>query len=230
MSQAEANNGVDWSRIDDVLLDMDGTLLDRHFDNFFFEEELPRRYAALHGLDVAEATQRLLALYRAVEGELNWTDLHYWTRILGLDVVALHKEFEHLITFHPDAMAFLEYLRTHGKRVFLVTNAHEAGLAIKLARTGLDRHVDRIVSAFEIGCLKMRPEFWPTCQHLIGFEPSRSLYVDDDEACLVAAHEHGIRELRHRSKSSSRLPPQPSRRYRSIETFAVLMGPDSSLA
>jgi putative hydrolase of the HAD superfamily len=34
---------LDWDRIDDVLLDMDGTLLDRHFDNFFFEEELPRR-------------------------------------------------------------------------------------------------------------------------------------------------------------------------------------------
>ena len=41
---------LNWNEIDDVLLDMDGTLLDRHFDNFFFEEELPRRYAALHGL------------------------------------------------------------------------------------------------------------------------------------------------------------------------------------
>jgi hypothetical protein len=29
------HQSVDWSRIDDVLLDMDGTLLDRHFDNFF---------------------------------------------------------------------------------------------------------------------------------------------------------------------------------------------------
>ena len=40
----------DWSQIDDVLLDMDGTLLYRHFDNFFFEEELPPRYAALQSL------------------------------------------------------------------------------------------------------------------------------------------------------------------------------------
>ena len=31
-------NGFDWHQVDDVLLDMDGTLLDRHFDNFFFEE------------------------------------------------------------------------------------------------------------------------------------------------------------------------------------------------
>ena len=41
---------LNWDRIDDVLLDMDGTLLDRHFDNFFFEEELPRRYATAQGL------------------------------------------------------------------------------------------------------------------------------------------------------------------------------------
>jgi 5'-nucleotidase len=34
---------LNWNEIDEVLLDMDGTLLDRHFDNFFFEEELPRR-------------------------------------------------------------------------------------------------------------------------------------------------------------------------------------------
>ena len=27
---------IDWNQVDDVLLDMDGTLLDRHFDNFFF--------------------------------------------------------------------------------------------------------------------------------------------------------------------------------------------------
>jgi putative hydrolase of the HAD superfamily len=48
MTQSSAHSAqhlLDWGRIDDVLLDMDGTLLDRHFDNFFFEEELPRRYA-----------------------------------------------------------------------------------------------------------------------------------------------------------------------------------------
>jgi putative hydrolase of the HAD superfamily len=113
-----------WNDVDDVLLDMDGTLLDRHFDNFFFEEELPRRYAAKQGLEFEEARDRLLVLYRAVEGELDWTDLHYWTRVLEIDVVALTKEFAHLITFHPDALDFLGHLRALGKRVHLVTIAH----------------------------------------------------------------------------------------------------------
>lgn len=218
-------NGFRLEQVDDVLLDMDGTLLDRHFDNFFFEEELPRRYAALHGLTVEEACTRLLTMYRSVEGELAWTDLHYWTRTLKIDVVALTKEFEHLIAFHPDAVEFLAHLRARGKRVHVVTNAHEAGLAIKVAKTGMDRYVDRIVNAFEVGCLKMRPEFWPVCQRLLGFDPSRSLYIDDDEACLAAAHHYGIGYVLHRSQSSSRLPPQPSSRYPSIDSFRSLISP-----
>lgn len=219
-----APHPFDWFGVDDVLLDMDGTLLDRHFDNFFFEEELPRRYAGKHGLPFEGALEKLLGLYRSVEGELDWTDLHYWTRLLDIDLVALTKEFDHLIAFHPDAVGFLDYLRTKGKRIHVVTNAHASGIAIKVARTGVDRHVHRIVNAFEIGYLKMRPEYWPTCRDLIGFDPARSLYIDDDESCLAAAQAFGIGHIVHRSKSSSQLPPQPSARYRSIETFHVLMG------
>ena len=44
-----------WSDIDTVLLDMDGTLLDLHFDNHFWLEHLPQRYAELHGVSRAMA-------------------------------------------------------------------------------------------------------------------------------------------------------------------------------
>ena len=213
---------VDWSQIDDVLLDMDGTLLDRHFDNFFFEEELPRRYALLHGLELAESRDRLMAMYRSVEGELAWTDLHYWTQRVGIDVVALTKELDHMIGFLLGAEEFLLHLRQLGKRVTIVTNAHESGVAIKVAKTGLDRHVDRIVNAFEVGYLKMRPEYWPSCQRLLGFDPTRSLYMDDDEGSLVAAKEFGVAYLIHSAKSSSQLPPAPLTQFVSVTGFSPL--------
>jgi putative hydrolase of the HAD superfamily len=214
---------VDWSRVDDVLLDMDGTLLDRHFDNFFFEEELPRRYAAIRGLRFEAARDQLMSMYRSVEGELRWTDLRYWTKQVGLDVVALTKELDHMIGFLPGAEAFLKHLHREGKRVTIVTNAHDSGVAIKVAKTAVDRYVDRIVNAFEVGYLKMRPEYWPSCQRLVGFRPARSLYVDDDEACLTAAKEFGIAHLVHSAKSSSRLPPHPSSQFVSIEHFSAIM-------
>ena len=100
-------HAVNWNEIDDVLLDMDGTLLDRHFDNFFFEEELPRRYAALHNLTFEDSRDRLMAMYQSVEGELAWTDLHYWTKRVGIDVVALHSELDHMIGFLPGSRRFL---------------------------------------------------------------------------------------------------------------------------
>ena len=212
-----------WSDIDDVLLDMDGTILDRHFDNFFFEEELPRRYAKQKGLTFESARERLLTLYRSVEGELDWSDLTYWKRVLDIDVVALTEELDCMIDFLPGAMEFLDHLGRVGKRVSILTNAHPSGTAIKVAKTGLDRHVDRIVTAFDVGYLKMRKEYWPECQRLLGFNPSRSLYVDDDEACLAAAESHGIAQIFHSSKSSSQLPPHPSRRFRSIENLTALI-------
>jgi 5'-nucleotidase len=214
---------VDWNQIDDVLLDMDGTLLDRHFDNFFFEEELPRRYAAAQGLSFEAARDRLMTMYRSVEGELAWTDLHYWTNRVGIDVVTMHKELDYLIGFLPGAEAFLSELRAKGKRIIVLTNAHQAGVTVKSAKTGLDRYVDRIVDAFEVGYLKMRQEYWPACQQLVGFNPTRSLYVDDDESCLGAARRFGISGIVHSAKSSSQLPPAHSSSFASVELLSQLV-------
>ena len=204
-------------------MDMDGTLLDRHFDNFFFEEELPRRYANLHGLSFETSREQLMGMYRAVEGELAWTDLQYWSERVGLDVVAMHRELQHLIGFLPGAEDFLKAVRTKGKRITVLTNAHESGVAVKSAKTGLDRYVDRIVDAFEVGYLKMRSEYWPACRTLVGFDPGRSLYVDDDEACLAAAKQYGVAAIIHSAKSSSQLPPTPSARFTSVEHLPALL-------
>ena len=217
------HHAVDWSGIDDVLLDMDGTLLDRHFDNFFFEEELPRRYAKMKGLSFDASREELMAMYRSVEGELAWTDLHYWSNRVGIDVVAMHRELEHLIGYLPGAEEFLTAVRRKGKRLVVLTNAHRAGVAVKTAKTGLDRYVDRIVDAFEVGYLKMRTDYWPACRMLVGFDPGRSLYVDDDEACLVAASEYGIATIIHSAKSSSQLPAARSANFRSVEHLPALL-------
>ena len=40
----------DWWHVDTVLLDMDGTLLDLRFDNFFWREFVPLRFSEAHGI------------------------------------------------------------------------------------------------------------------------------------------------------------------------------------
>ena len=46
---------VDWQSLSVVLLDMDGTLLDLHFDNYFWMTYLPRAYARHKDLPEAKA-------------------------------------------------------------------------------------------------------------------------------------------------------------------------------
>lgn len=158
-------------------------------------------------------------------GELAWTDLDYWTEQVGIDVVALHKELDHLVGFLPSTETFLRDLKLLGRRVTILTNAHQAGVDVKIAKTGLDRHVDRIVTASEVGYLKMRPAYWPVCQQLVGFNPERALFIDDDEGCLAAAKQFGIAHLVHSAKSSSQLPPVPSASFRSVENLSTMKRP-----
>ena len=45
---------INWHDIDTVLLDLDGTLLDLHFDNYFWCQHLPLCYARRHGIALPE--------------------------------------------------------------------------------------------------------------------------------------------------------------------------------
>ena len=71
---------------------MDGTLLDLHFDTFFWLEHLPVRYAQLHSIDRDEARQWLHQRIRAEQGTLNWYCLDYWSEELDVDIKALKHE------------------------------------------------------------------------------------------------------------------------------------------
>ena len=128
-----------------------------------------------------------------------------------------------MIGFLPGAEAFLGELLRRGKRITILTNAHRAGVDVKTAKTGLDRQGDRIVGAFEVGYLKMRAGYWPTCQQLGGFGANRSLFVDDDGSCLDAAKGFGIVEIIHSAKSSSQLPPSFSTNFASVEELSRLV-------
>jgi HAD superfamily hydrolase (TIGR01509 family) len=214
---------IDWNDIDTVLLDMDGTLLDRHFDDHFWLEHVPKRYAAKHRLPVEAAKEKLYAMFRSQENTLNWTDLDYWSEQLGLDIPLLKQEVDHLIAVHPDVIEFLDFLRGEKKGVHLVTNAHGKTLSLKMKKTRLGSYFDTIVSAHDLGLPKEEVAFWGRLQEKIPFDPSRTLLGEDSETNLGTAAAYGIAHLIFISASSSALAPKASDRFLSVHTFGELL-------
>ncbi len=212
-----------WEEIEWVLLDMDGTLLDKHFDDYFWEEYLPKVYAEREGIPLEKAKDVLFKRYLEEEGTLNWTDLDYWSEEFGIDIPLLKREVEHLIKVHPYVIPFLEALREKGKRVYLVTNAHSKTLDLKMKKTRIGPYFDAIISAFDIGLPKERVEFWQRLQEMIGFDKERTLLVEDSEDNLESASRFGIRYLVYMALSSTKKPPTPSRRFPSITYFKEIM-------
>jgi putative hydrolase of the HAD superfamily len=212
---------IDWPNIDTVLLDMDGTLLDLHFDNHFWLEHVPKRYAEAKGLDLELATEELMGRYQAVLGTLDWYCVDHWSRELGLDIVMLKQEVAHLIAVHPHVLDFLDALAVAGKRRVLVTNAHRKTLAFKLARTPLGEHLDRLLCSHDFGLPKEHPDFWEKLREDEPFDPDRTLFVDDSLPVLRSAAAYGIRWLLAITGPDSRQPVRDLDEFPAVVDFAA---------
>lgn len=212
-----------WKRIEYVLLDMDGTLLDKYFDDYFWETFVPETYAKKQKLGLAQARKELLGKYKSREGTLEWTDLDFWSEELGLDIPALKIQVDHLIAVHPYVLDFIEYCREINRKVYLVTNAHSKTLNIKMEKTALRGHFDKIVCSQQIGVAKEEIVFWDKLKAQIPYDPAKTLLADDTEEVLRSAEQAGISQLVYVAKPSSKTPYRRSDRYHSITYFNELI-------
>ncbi|MBK5012498.1 GMP/IMP nucleotidase [Pseudomonas sp. S60] len=212
-----------WSAIDTVLLDMDGTLLDLHYDNRFWLDHLPQRYAELHGVSRAMAQMELEPLFERNAGTLNWYCLDFWSRELRLPIRELKQEIAHLIALRPDADTFLAAIRQAGKRVVMITNAHRDSLSLKLERVELAPYFERLISSHDYGFPKENPQFWDALQADIGFEPGRSLFIDDTLPILRSAREFGVAHLLAVRQPDSQAQPRDTAEFDAVEDYRELL-------
>ena len=212
-----------WNEIDTVLLDMDGTLLDRHFDDHFWLEHVPARWAAHNHVDLDTARSHLYAMFRSQENTLNWTDLDYWSDRLKMDIPLLKTEVEHLIAIHPFVIEFLLFLKQHHKSVWLVTNAHSKTLDLKMKKTRIGPYFDGIVSAHQVGLPKEDTRFWQALQGFIPYDPHRTLLGEDSETNLGTAAQFEIKYLIYVGRYSSTITPHTSDRFATINYFSQLI-------
>lgn len=207
---------LDWSRIDHVLLDMDGTILDLAFDNHFWLTLLPQRYAQSRGLSLEAAWAELEPHFTGLQGRLEWYCLDHWSRFTGLDLAAMKAEVRERIAILPGSLPFLDAVRASRRSLWLVTNAHRGSWELKMAQTGLRGHFDRILCAHDFGMPKEHADFWPALRAQNAFDPARALFVDDSLPVLRSARAYGIgaiRAIRH---------PDTSQPKRVVEEFEAV--------
>ena len=214
---------IDWNSIDTVLLDMDGTLLDLHFDNYFWMDHLPRAYAEKHQITAEESSERLHSRISSKQGTLDWYSLDHWSEQLDMDIPALKRELQHMISLRPHALEFLTQLHQSHRDVVMVTNAHRKTLDIKMDHVDITPWFDRVVVSHELQAPKEEQAFWHKLQALHPFDPARTLLIDDTERVLDSARDYGIVHLLTLLQPDSQRQKRIDTRFPGIHHFDEIM-------
>jgi putative hydrolase of the HAD superfamily len=212
-----------WENIETVLLDMDGTLLDLHFDNYFWKEYLPLRYAELKGLEPVAAKNYIVSLTRSIQGSLNWYSTDYWSDTLEIDVVELKHEVSHKVALRPYCIDFLDALRSARKDIVMVTNAHHDSLALKMDKTRLAPKFDRLITVHEFSLPKEDPQCWREVDKRHPFNAARTLLIDDNLHALESARAFGIGHLLAIYQPDSRAPRREIDHFDAIHSFDEIL-------
>lgn len=214
---------LSWDCIDTVLLDMDGTLLDLHYDNHFWLDYLPQKLAQHSGNSLAVCRDMLHAEYQRLTGKLEWYCLDYWAKRLDMDINAAKREVAHLIAMRDDSIPFLDALHASGRDVILVTNAHPDSLSLKVERTQLDSHIDTLISTHEFGVTKESQALWQQLHARLQFDPARTLFVDDSLTILHAAKTFGIAQLLAVGNPDSKQPSRDITEFPVVTDYRTLL-------
>jgi len=210
---------IDWSQIKTVLLDMDGTLLDLHFDNYFWRTHVPQVYAQKNGISEIHASDKIMPLFERYMGTLEWYCVDFWSTQLGFDIMQHKEEITHKIAYRPNAQAFLEKCRQEVDDLRLITNAHRKVLNLKIQHTQIDQYFDSLHCSHELEHPKEQQQFWHNLNALESFDPQTTLFLDDSESVLESADKFGIKHIYSIAKPDSQNEREAASRFPMIGTF-----------
>ena len=202
---------------------MDGTLLDLKFDNEFWLERVPAAYAIEHGLSLDASRDALYPRMRALRGTLDWYCIDFWSEELNLDIAALKYEHRHGIGLRPGATGFLSAVKRSGRQQYLLTNAHELTLDIKMEMTGIGHYFDQLISSHRFNAPKEDAAFWTRLVEATGLNLTRCLFVDDSQSVLEGARDAGVGRVLGVAQPDSSRPPNDYAGFAAFDDWQEIM-------
>ena len=187
---------MDLKGLENILIDMDGVLLDTVYDNYFWQKHIPLKYAELKAMSEDQAIKITHTLFNYKRGCKDWYDLDYWSNMLGLDIEQekLSKDMLDRIQLKEGALDFLEN-NHQNKNLFLVTNAHIKTLKIKMKKIPLTKYFKMVICSHELKHVKEEIAFWFILRNKLGIDYKASLLIEDTIDNIKSAYHAGLKSI-----------------------------------
>jgi len=165
-----------------VSFDLDGTLVNRSYIDFFWNELVPLKYAEVHNVDIKTAKRLVLRAYDNIgSSDIRWYQVNFWAKEFELDNInELVDEAVRRAYIYPEVY---ELLNTLSRRYILVisTNADMVFVMKLLKVKRLLRYFKRIFSCVtHMKLIRKEDKFYRWICSELNMKPYEVLHVGDD--------------------------------------------------
>jgi len=184
-----------WNSIETFFLDLDGTLLDLAYDNYFWHEHIPNIYAKKNNIDFKQAKNEFEEMYKEKRNTLNWYSLNYWSEKIDIDLEFEVLNTRNRIKVFPGVTNFLTNLKINNIRAIMLTNCPRNMLNIKITQTKLWGYFDEIISSEDYGFSKESTKFWEYLDKELTYRKNKTVFIDDNQDVLKFSYNNNIKNI-----------------------------------
>ena len=191
------------------LIDLDGVILDTKYDNFFWQEHIPKVYAEKNNISLSDAVNFTHALFHYKKKTKDWYDIIYWSNILNIDIAKEKERKTNMdkICLKDGSLDILDKLKNQGKKLFLITNAHRTTLNIKLKKFDVSKYFDEMICSHELGYIKENIQFWHILRLKLKLDYKYSVLVEDTFENINSAYHAGLNNFVYISENKKFTSP-----------------------
>lgn len=178
-----------------ILSDLDGVILDQHYDRKFWQSWLPEHVAKQTNQSIKKIQIEIQLKIDGQKGTLNSYDLNYWDDLLKVDCMEVIKEKEEKPSFLKGSLEALQKLSALKNPKHILTNGDPRLQEYKAEAQNFLQFFDSIFYSMHTGYPKEQKEFWALARQNLNLDFKDSIFIDDDFKVVTAAVKAGVKTV-----------------------------------